>query len=117
MPRYAANPRDPKTELCASNLRSILRYRRMSVPDLAKAIGVSPRTIEAYTAGRVSIFDAKAKTVLSIADELKIDPHILIGEMEIEVFFNREQRKADRRRAQYAEMLAQGEADTEPENE
>jgi len=107
MPKYAKKERDPKTELCASNLRALLRYKNMSVPDLAKRIGVSARTIEAYTAGRVSLPDAKASTILHIAKELKVDPYILIGDIPIEIFFRKEEATRKRRADSYQKMLAE----------
>lgn len=106
MPKYAEKERDPKTELCASNLRALLRYKNMSVPDLAKRIGVSARTLEAYTAGRVSLPDAKASTILHIAKELKVDPYILIGDVPVDTFFRKEEATENRRIERYRKMLA-----------
>ena len=77
----------------------------MSVPDLAKQIGVSSRTLEAYTAGRVSLLDAKAGTVLQIAAVLNVDPYILIGEKPVDEFFKKEEAKAARRRRNYRDSI------------
>lgn len=101
MPRIAKKGRSPVTELCSSNLRAALRYREMSVAELAKRVGVSSRTLEAYTAGRVSLTDAKASTVMSMARELKIDPYILVGEKPIDTFFEKEKRAEARKRKRY----------------
>lgn len=109
MPKYAEKNRIPKTELCASNLRAVLRFRNMSVPDLAKTIGVSSRTLEAYTAGRVSMLDAKAGTVLKIAQALNVDPYILIGEKSVDGFFRKEEAKQARRKKRYADLVIQTE--------
>lgn len=101
MPKYTKKDRDGLTELCASNLRTVLRYRSMSVAELAKLIDVSARTIEAYTAGRVSLQDAKAGTVLMIADALKVDPYILVGEKPVDSFLKKEHAKEERRKEKY----------------
>lgn len=101
MPKYAKKDRDGLTELCASNLRTILRYRSMSVTELAEQIDVSARTIEAYTAGRVSLQDAKAGTVLMIANALKVDPYILVGEKPVDGFLKKEYAKEERRKERH----------------
>lgn len=53
-------------------------------------VDVSERTIEAYTSGKVSLANAKASTVLRIAEYLDVDPFVLIGEKSIEDFYIRE---------------------------
>lgn len=101
MPKYTKKDRDGLTELCASNLRTVLRYRSMSVAELAEQINVSARTIEAYTAGRVSLQDAKAGTVLMMADALKVDPYILVGEKPVDSFLKKEHAKEERRKERH----------------
>lgn len=76
--------------LCAGNLKTVLRYRGMSVADLAEDLGMSQRTLEAYTSGRVSLENAQAKTVMVIAEYLRVDPAILIGMKPVDEFFERE---------------------------
>lgn len=54
------------------------RARGLSRDDLAKAVGISPRTIEKYEQGRAALEDASYKVVVSIAKKLGTDPEKII---------------------------------------
>ena len=78
---------------CANALKSVMKYREVTIPVLAVSIGVSERTLQEYTSGKVSLANAKARTVILIAQELKVDPLILIGEKPIEDFYQKERKR------------------------
>lgn len=82
--------RRKKALLCAGNLKTVLRYRGMSVADLAEDLDMSKRTLEAYTSGRISLENAQAKTVMMIAEYLRVDPMVLVGMKPVDEFFERE---------------------------
>ena len=79
------NNQDLEAVRCSNALRAVMKYRKINVPYLAAMVDVSERTIEAYTSGRVSLANAKAKTVLRIADYFDVDPFVLIGDKSEEI--------------------------------
>ena len=82
-----------KSAKCSDALRAVMKYRNVNVPHLAVMVDVSERTLEAYTSGKVSLANAKASTVLLIAEYLDVDPFILIGEKSIDNFYINEERR------------------------
>lgn len=78
------------TEKCSAALRSVMRYRGMNVPQLARKANVPRRTVELYTQADVCLANARAATVLRMAKVLDVDPMILIGEESIDRFYEKE---------------------------
>ena len=54
------------------------RNAGLSREDLARAVGISARTIERYEQGRSDLADASYKTVIDIAKKLKVKPDDII---------------------------------------
>lgn len=50
----------------------------LSREDLGKAAGLSGRTIERYEQGRSELADASYKTVLAIAEKLRVRPEDIV---------------------------------------
>ena len=87
-----------QTKKCAANLRAIMNYRNRKISQLANITGISRRTIESYTSGKVSLLDARAENVLKIANALDADIKILLGAASMESFYRREETLLRRRR-------------------
>ena len=96
---------DIQTKRCSNALKAVMDYRKVNVPALAARINVSPRTIEEYTSAKVSLANAKARTVILMAKELNVDPLILIGEKSIEDFYTAEKRRGKKPGRKTLEML------------
>ena len=71
--------KDLQAVKCANALKSVMKIRGTTISVLASNVGISERTLQEYTSGKVSLANAKARTVFLIAKELKVDPLILIG--------------------------------------
>ena len=80
-----------------ANFHAVLKYRECTISALAKSTGISKRTLESYASGRVSLLDAKAGTVLRIADVLDVSVEVLLGG-NMEQFYRRERNILQRRR-------------------
>lgn len=80
-----------------ANFHAVLKYREFTISSLARATGVSKRTLESYASGKVSLLDAKAGTVLKIAEALNVDMEILLGG-SMEQFYRHEKQLLQRRR-------------------
>lgn len=61
-----------------SPLKEAMWKQNISMQELADKAGINKRTLEPYTAGRVSLDNAQFWFVLRVADALGVDPHIFI---------------------------------------
>lgn len=61
-----------------NKLMNARRNAGLSREDLARAVGISARTIERYEQGRSDLADASYKTVIDIAKKLKVKPDDII---------------------------------------
>lgn len=70
----------------ASALNEVIRIRGVTLVELSKRTGVDQETLQDYTMGLQDIRNASASEVFKIADALRVDPAILMGEKSIDEF-------------------------------
>ena len=87
MPKKSKEPKSIDAIKCANNLKIILKYRDMTLADLADDLNMKLRTLESYSSAEVSLEDARARTVMEIAEYLDVDPYILVGMKPVDDFF------------------------------
>lgn len=63
--------------MMAKTFKELLHSKGYSTPKFAKAIGISKRSLEAYTTGK-SFKKSQLWFALKVADALDIDPHELL---------------------------------------
>ncbi len=73
-------------DYCANAFRTAIKMRKTTLQILSDNTGIPYRTLQGYSSGRVSLRNASAAVVLDIADELNINPYVLIGELKLDTF-------------------------------
>lgn len=59
-------------------IKAILMEREMTVRQLSELSGVKKRTLEPYICGKAKWKNARGYILLSVADALNVDPHLLV---------------------------------------
>lgn len=79
---------DPEVIKCSAALNEVIRYRGITLDELAKKAGIDADTLQKYTVTSLDIRQANALDVMHLASALDVDPAILLGEKSIDEFKN-----------------------------
>lgn len=81
---------DPEVIKCSAALNEVIRYRGITLEELAAKSGIDADTLQKYTVTSLDIRQANALDLMHLANALDVDPAILLGEKPIEEFTNQE---------------------------
>jgi hypothetical protein len=85
--------RDPEARKCASALNEVIRFRGITLMELAEKSGIDGILLQCWTDTSQDIREARAIDLMNLAEALNVDPYILVGKKDISEFTEKAQKE------------------------